>query len=80
AHMCHTPENLEFHHFKHSHFPRPGDVHVPFSRTAPLSFAAALRPHPRAVLDISQPESRAPLVNGIPPVAPAFNPRTNGTL
>ncbi|HSP30746.1 MAG TPA: FAH family protein, partial [Halomonas sp.] len=38
-HMCHSPANLEFHHFKYAQFTVPGQVHVHFFGAAILSFA-----------------------------------------
>ncbi len=32
--MCHSLENLEYHHFKYAQFLRPGDVHIHFFGTA----------------------------------------------
>ena len=80
ANMCHSLENLEFHHFKYSQFLRPGDVHVHFFGTATLSFADGIRTQPGDVFEISQAEFGAPLVNGIAPVDAVFNPGTIGTL
>jgi hypothetical protein len=39
ANMSHSIANLEHHHFKYSHFRRPGDIHVHFFGTATLSFS-----------------------------------------
>ena len=43
ANMCHSLENLEYHHFKYRQFLTPGDVHVHFFGTATLSFADGIR-------------------------------------
>ncbi|MBX9410099.1 FAH family protein [Pseudomonas baetica] len=80
ANMCHSLSNLEYHHFKYSQFLRPGDVHIHFFGTATLSFADGIRTQPGDVFEISQAEFGAPLVNGIAPVAAAFEPDSIGTL
>ncbi|MGX0889970.1 hypothetical protein AB7M22_001978 [Pseudomonas sp. ADAK2 TE3594] len=80
ANMCHSLENLEYHHFKYSQFLRPGDVHIHFFGTATLSFADGIRTQPGDVFEISQAEFGAPLINGIEPVEAAFEPGTVGTL
>jgi len=63
--MCHSLENLEYHHFKYTQFLRPGDVHVHFFGTATLSFADNIRTRPGDHFEISIPEFGAPLINGI---------------
>ncbi|MCK9801630.1 FAH family protein [Pseudomonas chlororaphis] len=63
--MCHSLENLEYHHFKYRQFLRPGDVHVHFFGTATLSFADQVRTQVGDRFEISLPEFGAPLVNGI---------------
>jgi len=63
--MCHTLQNLEYHHFKYSQFLRPGDVHVHFFGTATLSFADGLTTQAGDAFDISVPEFGASLVNPI---------------
>ena len=80
ANMCHSLENLEYHHFKYSQFLRPGDVHIHFFGTATLSFAAGIRTQPGDLFEISQAEFGAPLINGIEPVDAVFNPGAMGTL
>ncbi|WP_026014077.1 AraD1 family protein [Pseudomonas psychrophila] len=80
ANMCHSLENLEYHHFKYSQFLRPGDVHIHFFGTATLSFAAGIRTQPGDLFEISQAEFGAPLINGIEPVDAVFNPGAIGTL
>jgi hypothetical protein len=65
--MCHSLENLEYHHFKYAQFLRPGDVHVHFFGTATLSFADGIKPQPGDSFEIGLPEFGAPLVNGIAP-------------
>ena len=79
ANMCHSLENLEYHHFKYSQFLRPGDVHIHFFGTATLSFAAGIRTQPGDLFEISQAEFGAPLINGIEPVDAVFNPGAIGT-
>jgi hypothetical protein len=80
ANMCDSLANLEFHHFKYSQFLRPGDVHIHFFGTATLSFADGIRTQPGDVFEITQAEFGAPLINGIAPVAAAFEPGSVGTL
>jgi hypothetical protein len=63
--MCHSIENLEYHHFKYNQFLRPGDIHVHFFGTATLSFADGVRTQPGDTFEISLPEFGEPLVNGI---------------
>ncbi|MEX5360514.1 AraD1 family protein [Pseudomonas guariconensis] len=63
--MCHSLENLEYHHFKYAQFLRPGDVHIHFFGTATLSFADHVRTAVGDVFEISLPEFGAPLRNGI---------------
>ncbi|WP_282341341.1 MULTISPECIES: AraD1 family protein [Pseudomonas] len=67
--MCHSLENLEYHHFKYAQFLRPGDVHVHFFGTATLSFADGVRAEPGDRFEIGLPEFGEPLVNGIAPTA-----------
>src|SRR3990167_8523866 len=63
--MCHSLENLEFHHFKYAQFLGPGDVHVHYFGTATLSFADGVQARPGDCFEISLAEFGAPLVNGI---------------
>ncbi|MNF23217.1 Fumarylacetoacetate (FAA) hydrolase family protein [compost metagenome] len=63
--MCHSLENLEFHHFKYAQFLRPGDVHIHYFGTATLSFADGVQTRPGDRFEISLAEFGAPLVNGI---------------
>lgn len=65
ANMCHSLENLEYHHFKYRQFLRPGDVHVHFFGTATLSFGDGVQTRQGDVFDISAGEFGAPLLNGI---------------
>jgi hypothetical protein len=80
ANMCHSLENLEYHHFKYNQFLRPGDVHIHFFGTATLSFADGIRTQPGDVFEISQAEFGAPLINGIALVDAVFVPGNVGTL
>ncbi|TWI53468.1 hypothetical protein IQ22_02685 [Pseudomonas duriflava] len=70
--MCHSLENLEYHHFKYNQFLRPGDVHVHFFGTATLSFADGVKAQPGDRFEISMPEFGEPLINGIVPSEMAF--------
>ena len=74
ANMCHSLENLEYHHFKYSQFLKPGDVHIHFFGTATLSFADGIRTQPGDVFEISQAEFGAPLVNRVGSSDAAFEP------
>ncbi len=74
ANMCHSLENLEYHHFKYRQFLTPGDVHVHFFGTATLSFADGIRTQPGDVFEISQAEFGAPLVNRVGTSDAAFEP------
>ncbi|QXI27744.1 AraD1 family protein [Pseudomonas vanderleydeniana] len=80
ANMCHSLENLEYHHFKYSQFLRPGDVHIHFFGTATLSFAEGVRTQPGDVFEISQAEFGAPLINGIGVVDAVLVPGAIGVL
>ncbi|WP_017904361.1 AraD1 family protein [Pseudomonas asplenii] len=80
ANMCHSLENLEYHHFKYSQFLRPGDVHIHFFGTATLSFAEGVRTQPGDVFEISQAEFGAPLINGIGVVDAVLVPGAIGML
>ena len=80
ANMCHSLENLEYHHFKYRQFLTPGDVHVHFFGTATLSFADGIRTQPGDVFEISQAEFGAPLVNRVGSSEAAFAPGSVITL
>jgi hypothetical protein len=74
ANMCHSFENLEYHHFKYAQFLRPGDVHVHFFGTATLSFADGISARPGDRFEISLDAFGAPLVNGIAAAEAVFQP------
>jgi len=74
ANMCHTFENLEYHHFKYAAHRRPGDVHLHFFGTATLSFADGFRAQPGDRFEIDLPELGAPLVNPLAVSAADFAP------
>ncbi|SFP38793.1 AraD1 family protein [Pseudomonas sp. NFPP28] len=80
ANMCHSLENLEYHHFKYRQFLKPGDVHIHFFGTATLSFADGIRTQVGDVFEISQAEFGAPLVNRVGSSAAAFEPGNVITL
>jgi hypothetical protein len=63
--MCHSLENLEYHHFKYVQFLRPGDVHVHYFGTATLSFADGIQTRPGDRFEISSEAFGAPLINPI---------------
>ncbi|TDV50215.1 hypothetical protein EC919_107234 [Pseudomonas graminis] len=71
--MCHSLENLEYHHFKYTQFLRPGDVHVHFFGTATLSVADNVKTQPGDRFEISMDEFGSPLCNSFEVVASAFN-------
>ncbi|WDZ95392.1 GguC family protein [Herbaspirillum sp. WKF16] len=72
--MCHSIENLEYHHFKYRQFRRPGDVHVHYMGAASLSFAYSVRTQPGDSFEISIPDFGEPLVNGIAAGPDEFRP------
>ncbi|WP_411379819.1 AraD1 family protein [Pseudomonas sp. MPB26] len=80
ANMCHSLENLEYHHFKYRQFLKPGDVHIHFFGTATLSFADGIRTQAGDVFEISQAEFGAPLVNRVGSSDAAFEPGNVITL
>ncbi|WP_175650275.1 AraD1 family protein [Pseudomonas sp. Marseille-P9899] len=72
--MCHSLENLEYHHFKYRQFLRPGDVHIHFFGTATLSFADQIKTVEGDVFEISLAEFGAPLRNGVAHAAEPLQP------
>lgn len=74
AHMCHSLENLEYHHFKYRQFRNAGDVHVHFFGTATLSFADQIATQPGDVFEIESPIFGAALRNTVSTGAPALAP------
>ena len=73
ANMCHSFDNLEYHHFKYAQFLRPGDVHVHFFGTATLSFGDGVSTRPGDRFEIAMSEFGAPLCNGIAPAEAVFD-------
>jgi hypothetical protein len=69
ANMCHSLENLEYHHFKYAAHRQPGDVHLHFFGTATISFADGMRAQSGDMFEIDLPALGAPLRNvlGSPP-------------
>ena len=65
ANMCHSLENLEYHHFKYAQFLRPGDVHVHYFGTATLSFADGFKTQQGDIFEIELDAFGEPLRNGI---------------
>ncbi len=78
--MCHSLENLEYHHFKYTQFLRPGDVHAHYFGTATLSFADGIQAQPGDTFEIEMSEFGAPLRNGIAPEAEPLAPGAINTL
>jgi hypothetical protein len=74
ANMCHTLENLEYHHFKYARHRRPGDVHLHFFGTATLSFADGIRAQPGDEFEVDLPALGAPLRNRLATVPAQFVP------
>jgi hypothetical protein len=61
--MCHSVENLEYHHFKYNQFLRPGDIHIHFFGSATLSFADAVQTRDGDEFEIDAIEFGMPLIN-----------------
>ncbi len=78
--MCHSLENLEYHHFKYPQFLRPGDVHVHFFGTATLSFADQVKTVDGDVFEISLAEFGEPLRNAVSRAATPLPPGAVKTL
>ena len=74
ANMCHSLENLEYHHFKYPRHRRPGDVHLHFFGTATLSFADGIRAQAGDVFEIDLPALGAPLRNVLRTIPGGFTP------
>lgn len=74
AHMCHSLENLEFHHFKYNLFRQPGDVHVHFLGTATLSVAEGIVTKPGDLFEIVAPAFGEPLRNPLAVEPASFQP------
>jgi len=74
ANMCHSLDNLEYHHFKYATHRRPGDVHLHFFGTATLSFADGIRTRPGDVFEIELPDLGAPLRNSLARAVSGFEP------
>ena len=74
ANMCHSLENLEYHHFKYAAHRRPGDVHLHFFGTATLSFADGIQAQHGDVFEIEMTELGASLTNSLGVVAAGFTP------
>ena len=78
--MCHSLENLEYHHFKYPQFLRPGDVHIHFFGTATLSFADRISTVAGDVFEISLAEFGAPLRNAVAQAESPLPPGAVATL
>lgn len=63
--MCHSIENLEYHHFKYHQFLQPGDIHVHYFGTATLSFADGIKTQLGDQFEIAIDVFGQPLVNQI---------------
>ncbi len=73
--MCHSLDNLEYHHFKYRQFLRAGDVHVHFFGTATLSFADGVQTRQGDAFEIGAAEFGMPLINGIGRGEPGIAPQ-----
>jgi hypothetical protein len=73
ANMCHSLDNLEYHHFKYAAHRCPGDVHLHFMGTATLSFADGIRVEPGDEFEIDLPAMGAPLRNALQVVDDGFS-------
>ncbi|WAH57240.1 FAH family protein [Pseudomonas silvicola] len=80
ANMCHSFDNLEYHHFKYAQFLRPGDVHIHFFGTATLSFADGISTQVGDRFEISLDEFGAPLNNRVGRAEAVFTPGAIGIL
>ena len=74
ANMCHSLDNLEYHHFKYPQHRWPGDVHLHFLGTATLSFADGIRVQPGDRFEIELPALGAALVNPLAAGGSGFAP------
>jgi hypothetical protein len=70
ANMCHSIDNLEYHHFKYGQFLRPGDIHVHFFGSATLSFADGVQTRAGDEFEIDAGEFGMPLINTVGQAAP----------
>jgi hypothetical protein len=75
ANMCHSIDNLEYHHFKYNQFLRPGDIHVHFLGTATLSFADGVLTRLGDEFEIDAVEFGMPLINTVGKAATEAQPR-----
>jgi hypothetical protein len=73
--MCHSLDNLEYHHFKYNQFLRPGDIHIHFFGAATLSFADAVQTLDGDEFEIDAPEFGMPLINILTHAATEAAPR-----
>jgi hypothetical protein len=63
--MCHSLDNLEYHHFKYNQFLRPGDIHIHFFGSATLSFADGVQTRQGDEFEIEAGEFGMPLINSV---------------
>ena len=75
-HMSHSLANLEDHHFKHSQFRLPGDVHLHFFGTMKMSFPNRTRFRTGDRVEIDFSGMGAPLVNYVHRLNPSRLPIT----
>jgi hypothetical protein len=73
--MCHSLDNLEYHHFKYNQFLRPGDIHIHFFGSATLSFADGVQTREGDEFEIDATEFGMPLINIVGRAAAAVQPR-----
>jgi hypothetical protein len=75
ANMCHSLDNLEYHHFKYNQFLRPGDIHIHFFGSATLSFADGVQTRDGDEFEIDAIEFGMPLINIVAHASPEMQPR-----
>jgi hypothetical protein len=73
--MCHSLDNLEYHHFKYNQFLRPGDIHIHFFGSATLSFADGVKTIAGDEFEIDATEFGMPLINVVGHAATLAQPR-----
>lgn len=70
--MCHSLENLEYHHFKYAQFLKAGDIHIHYFGTATLSFADGIRAQENDEFEIEMSDFGHSLKNKLTPIQSDF--------
>ena len=65
AHMAHSLENLEYHHFKYSNHRVPGQVHIHYFGTGAFSYGAGIKLKQGDQMFIDWPKMGKGLLNGV---------------